>query len=161
MVCVGTSTPVGSGTNTTPSATFSNVYNWLAVTDSNYIQRCNNTQGAFFNFIKGSTEVGSITVLGSTTFYNVTSDYRLKEDLKDYNGLDLVSKIKTYDYEWKEDKTRSYGVIAHELKEVLPYVVTGDKDDKKMQSVDYSKLVPVLVKAIQELKAEIDILKNK
>jgi hypothetical protein len=53
------------------------------------------------------------------------------------------------------------GVIAHELQEVLPYAVQGEKDGKDMQGVDYSKIVPILVKAIQELKAEIDELKNK
>jgi hypothetical protein len=54
-----------------------------------------------------------------------------------------------------------YGVLAHELQEVIPYAVTGVKNDEKMQSVDYSKLVPILVKAIQELKQELETLKNK
>jgi hypothetical protein len=53
------------------------------------------------------------------------------------------------------------GVIAHELQEVLPYAVTGEKDAKEMQSVDYSKLVPVLVKAIQELSEKVKQLENK
>jgi len=55
---------------------------------------------------------------------------------------------------------RTDGVIAHELQEVLPYAVTGEKDGTKYQGVDYAKLTPVLVKAIQELKAENDILKE-
>ena len=160
-VLVGTTTAVGSGSNTTPSATLNNGYNWFAITDSNYFQRCNNTDGALLNFLRGGTAVGSITVTSSATFYNVTSDYRLKEDFKNYSGLNLISKIKTYDYKWKSSEDRMYGVKAHELQEVLPYAVTGQKDAKEMQSVDYSKLVPILVQAIQELKAEIEILKNK
>ena len=114
------------------------------------------TMQAYFN---PNGQVGSITTNGSATFFNVTSDYRLKQDLKDYNGLELVSAIKTYDYEWKSDKSRMYGVIAHELKEILPYAVTGEKDDKEMQSVDYSKLVPIMLKAIQELSKELNDLK--
>jgi hypothetical protein len=114
------------------------------------------TMQAYFN---PNGQVGSITTNGSATFFNVTSDYRLKQDLKDYNGLELVSAIKTYDYEWKSDKSRMYGVIAHELKEILPYAVTGEKDDKEMQSVDYSKIVPILVKAIQEQQTQIEELK--
>ena len=51
--------------------------------------------------------------------------------------------------------------MAHELQEVLPDAVTGDKDAEKMQSVDYSKIVPLLIKSIQELKAEVESLKNK
>ena len=112
-------------------------------------------------FSNGNGAVGSIFTSGSATFYNATSDYRLKQDLKDYNGLDLISKIKTYDYEWKSDKTRMYGVIAHELSEVIPYAVFGKKDAEEMQQVDYSKIVPVLVKAIQELSNKILSLESK
>jgi hypothetical protein len=109
----------------------------------------------------GGAQVGSITHNGTTTSYNTTSDYRLKQDLKDYSGLDLVSAIKTYDYEWKSDKSRMYGVIAHELAEVLPYAITGEKDAKDMQGVDYSKIVPILIKSIQELEAKIVTLESK
>jgi hypothetical protein len=111
--------------------------------------------GKMILFNAGATQVGSITSTPSATAYNTTSDYRLKTDYKDFNGLDLVSKIKAYDYEWKSDKTRSYGVIAHELQSVINYAVTGVKDGKEMQGVDYSKIVPVLIKAIQELNDKI------
>ena len=106
-------------------------------------------------------EVGSITTTDSLTAYNLTSDYRLKQDLKSINGLDLVNKIKVYNYEWKSDKTRMDGVLAHELAEVLPYAVQGIKDGAEMQQVDYSKIVPVMVQAIKDLKAKIETLENK
>ena len=93
--------------------------------------------------------------------YTSVSDYRLKQDFKDYNALSLIANIKTYDYELKLDKSRMFGVIAHELQEVLPYAVHGVKDGIDIQGVDYSKIVPVLVKAIQELSAELDELKSK
>jgi len=105
--------------------------------------------------------VGSISTYSSATSYNTSSDYRLKEDLQDFNGLEKVSKIPVYNFKWKIDDNRSYGVIAHELQEVLPQAVTGDKDAEEMQSVDYSKIVPLLVKSIQELKAEVDKLKQE
>jgi hypothetical protein len=116
---------------------------------------------SFIQFRYAGTVVGTIESNGTTTSYNVTSDYRLKQDLKDYKALDLVSAIKTYDYEWKLNKSRMYGVMAHELQEVLPYAVTGEKDAEEMQQVDYSKLVPILVKSIQELEARIKQLENK
>jgi hypothetical protein len=112
-------------------------------------------------FENGNGVVGSVFTNGSVTYYNATSDYRLKEDFKTINGLELVNKIKVYDYKWKTNDSRMDGVLAHELAEVLPYAVTGIKDGKDMQSVDYSKIVPVMVQAIKELKAELDILKNK
>jgi len=120
------------------------------------------TTGNFLTLYNNSVSVGSIVLNGANNVvYNTVSDYRLKEDLQDFKGLDMVSKIPVYDYAWKSDGWRSYGVMAHELQEILPQAVTGEKDAEEMQGVDYSKIVPLLVKAIQELKAEIEILKNK
>jgi hypothetical protein len=97
----------------------------------------------------------------TATAFNTSSDYRLKEDFKEFSGLEMVCNIPVYDYKWKENESRAYGVIAHELQEVLPNAVTSKKDGEKMQAVDYSKIVPLLIKSIQELKAEIELLKNK
>ena len=105
--------------------------------------------------------VGSINPGNTSTTFNTTSDYRLKEDLKDFKGLDMVSKIPVYDFRWINSEKRSYGVLAHELNEIYPEAVEGEKDEKENQCVDYSKIVPLLVKAIQELKAEIELLKSK
>jgi hypothetical protein len=133
----------------------------------------NNTNGGsgsenIIIFQRTSVTVGSITSTNSTTSYNTNSDYRLKEDLKPIDGLDKVSAIKVYDFKWKSSDDRMDGVLAHELAEVLPYAVTGIKDGKDMQGVDYSKIVPVLVKAIQEqqsqiqeLSAKVSLLENK
>ena len=104
---------------------------------------------------------GYIVTNSSSVQYLSISDYRLKNDFKDYSGLDLVNKIKTYDYQWKLDKTRAYGVVAHELQEVIPQAVSGEKDGEQMQGVDYSKIVPILVKAIQEQQKQIEELKLK
>ena len=117
--------------------------------------------GELFAFYRGTTQVGSISVTTSLTSYNVTSDYRLKQDLKPIKGLEIVNKIKVYDYEWKSDNTRMDGVLAHELQEVLPYAVTGVKDGEQMQGVDYSKIVPVLIQAIKDQQVQIEQLKNK
>jgi hypothetical protein len=104
--------------------------------------------------------VGFIRTDGSTTTYNTSSDYRLKQDLKDYKGLEIINSIKTYDFEWKSDNKRMHGVMAHELAEVVPYSVIGEKDGERMQAVDYSKLVPILIKAIQEQQQQIEELKS-
>jgi hypothetical protein len=117
------------------------------------------TEFAFLQPNDGYTSIGA----GA---FNTRSDYRLKEDLKEFNGLSLITNMKVYDFKWKEKEERNYGFMAHELQEVLPYVVTGKKDgmfeDKpQMQGLDYSKIVPVMVQAIKELKAELDTLKNK
>jgi hypothetical protein len=119
------------------------------------------SDGVQIQFRRDNSDIGNISSTTSSTSYNTTSDYRLKEDLQEVNGLEKVSSIKVYDYKWKSDGSRMDGVLAHELAEVLPYAVQGEKDGERMQGVDYSKIVPILVKAIQELKAEIDELKAK
>jgi hypothetical protein len=122
----------------------------------------------FINFYRNSSVIGSISQSGTTAVvYNTTSDYRLKEDLQEVKGLEKVQAIKVYDYKWITDDYRMDGVLAHELAEVLPYAVTGEKDElyedgtEKMQGVDYSKIVPILIKAIQEQQEQIDSLKNQ
>jgi hypothetical protein len=138
-----------------------------------YVNQNMATTLSFFNMTSASTKIidfgwygGSIASIsingaGNAVAYNTTSDYRLKEDYKEINGLEKVSAIKVYDFKWKKSNDRMDGVIAHELSEVLPYAVFGEKDGKEMQQVDYSKIVPVLIKSVQELKQELDTLKNK
>lgn len=125
------------------------------------VNRVGGTDGEVVRMYKTGTQVGNISVTSSSTSYNTSSDYRLKEDLKSINGLEIVNKIKVYDYKWKAEDSRMDGVLAHELAEVLPYAVQGVKDGEQMQSVDYSKIVPVMVQAIKDLKSEIETLKNK
>jgi hypothetical protein len=125
--------------------------------------------GNFIEFLNLSgNSAGNITHTGTTTVaYNTSSDYRLKEDLKDFNGIDKIKAINVYDFKWKEEENRMFGVLAHELKEVLPYAVSGEKDAVyedgriKSQGVDYSFLTPLLVKAIQEQQAQIESLKAR
>ena len=131
--------------------------------DRMILRMATSTTGAagLIDFFNPNGQVGYIATSSTSTLYVTSSDYRLKEDLQDFNGLDKVSKIPVYDFKWKSDESRSYGVMAHELQEVLPDAVSGEKDAEEMQGVDYSKIVPLLVKSIQELKAEVDSLKQK
>jgi hypothetical protein len=96
-----------------------------------------------------------------------TSDYRLKENIKPLeNTLDKIKNLKPVSYNLKEDGRYDEGLIAHEVQEIFPSLVTGDKDAKQedgsdlYQSVAYGKLVTHLVKAVQELSAEVERLKN-
>ena len=109
------------------------------------------------------TNVGGIAVNSASTSYNTTSDYRLKESILPMTGaLARVSALKPVTYKWKPDDSDGEGFIAHELAEVCPHAVTGEKDavdekgDPKYQQVDVSFLVATLTAAIQELKAIVD-----
>ena len=90
---------------------------------------------------------------------NSVSDVRIKENIETVeNGLDLVSQLRGVWYNKIAEEDRKVGVIAQEVEEVLPEVVHTDTEG--MKSVDYGKMVGVLIEAIKELKQEIDELKG-
>ena len=110
--------------------------------------------------------VGNISVTSTATTYNTSSDYRLKENVAPMqNALETVAQLKPCTYTWKADGSAGQGFIAHELQEVVPDCVTGEKDavdaegKPQYQGVDTSFLVATLVAAIQELKGEFDAYK--
>jgi len=124
------------------------------------------TAYAFFGY--AGVQIGSITQNGTTgVLYNTTSDYRLKESVKPLNGgLARVNALKPSVYNWKSDGSTGEGFLAHELAEVVPAAVSGEKDAMnadgsiKSQGIDMSRVVPILVAAIKELTAEVNALKN-
>lgn len=111
--------------------------------------------------------VGAILYDGvAGVIYNTTSDQRLKENIHSTRfGLEALKAVRVYDYNFKSDsrKTLSTGVLAQELYKVYPQAVTvGGADEKvKPWQVDYSKLVPMLVKSVQELSDEVEALKKE
>jgi hypothetical protein len=137
-----------------------NTHNGIGVSD---IQ----TDGDFVRFFRSSTtQVGSISHTSTATSYNTSSDYRLKNTIAPITGaLAKVALLKPCTYKWNADGSDGEGFIAHELAEVVPQCVTGEKDavdaegNPKYQGIDTSFLVATLTAAIQELKAEFDAYK--
>jgi len=110
----------------------------------------------------GASTIGSINVTNTATQFNTSSDYRLKENVRPIeNGLERLNSLNPVKFDWKDDGTSSEGFIAHEAHEVFPDAVTGEKDAAMMQGMDYGRITPLLVKAIQELKAELDAAKAR
>jgi hypothetical protein len=138
---------------------------FLSRVDSNpvlYINR-GGTDGDSVRFAKdaGST-VGSISVTATTTAYNTSSDERLKENITDANDAgDKIDAIKVRQYDWKANGShQDYGMVAQELLEVAPEAVAAPEDPEEMMGVDYSKLVPMLIKEIQSLRARVADLES-
>ena len=106
---------------------------------------------------------GNVTATGNVTAY---SDARLKTDIHTINdALSICGKLRGVSYKWIKDGKASIGVIAQEIEEVLPEVVLTQqvKDptgETEVKSVDYGKIVGVLINAINELKEEVEELKN-
>jgi hypothetical protein len=140
------------------------------------IQRGNG--GSFIVFYNGtnSAQIGSISNNGTTaTSYNTSSDYRLKNTIAPMTGaLVKVAALKPCTYKWNSDGSDGEGFIAHELQEVVPECVTGEKDavdaegKPQYQGIDTSFLVATLTAALQEahglikdLQARVDALEAK
>ena len=131
----------------------------------------NSTNGAAVRFMDylGNYSGGGIYYTSSNSInYATSSDYRLKIDINPMSGgLSRICALRPINYKWKIDTTDGEGFLAHELQEVIPQAVIGEKDavnedgSIKPQAVDYSKIVVHLVAAIQELKAENDELKQR
>jgi hypothetical protein len=120
------------------------------------------TQVIHWSFYNGNGEVGGIFTNGSATTFYTSSDYRLKENVSRMTGaLDKVTALNPVTYKWKVDGAEGQGFIAHELQEVAPYAVSGEKDGEEMQGVDYGKITPLLTAALQEAIAEIQSLKAR
>ena len=119
--------------------------------------------GNYVEWWYNGTNTGTVSTNGSTTSYGTSSDYRLKENIVPMTGaLDTVAQLKPCTYKWKADGSDGQGFIAHELQEVVPDCVTGEKDEvdadgnPKYQGIDVSFLVATLTSAIQELKTIVD-----
>jgi hypothetical protein len=123
----------------------------------------------FMIFTNNGGVIGSITANGtSNVAYNTSSDYRLKDNVAPLTGaLSKVQQLKPCTWKWKLDGSNGQGFIAHELQEVVPDCVVGEKDGvdengkPSYQGIDTSFLVATLTAAIQELKAELDSVKSE
>jgi hypothetical protein len=119
----------------------------------------------FRNF--ANANIGNIQANGTTgVFYITTSDYRLKENVKDLEGAtEVLRALPVREYNFiSEPEVVHQGFLAHELQEFVPQAVSGTKDEvdaegnAKYQGVDASRVVPLLVAALKESIARIDAL---
>jgi hypothetical protein len=143
-------------------------------------------------FKKNGTEVGTIKLTTSSTSYNTSSDYRLKENVSyDFDATTRLKQLKPARFNFITDaNTTVDGFIAHEVQDIVPEAISGEKDAMRTeeyevtpavldedgnviteavmgtrevpdyQGIDQSKLVPLLVKTIQELEARLTALEN-
>ena len=136
-----------------------------AVVDPVTVSNSDSGSGSQFAIVfrrNTSTVVGSIQTTNVATSYVTSSDYRLKENIAPMIGaLAKVQTLKPCTYKWKVDGSDGQGFIAHELQEVCPDAVTGEKDGEEMQGVDYGKLTPILTAALQEAIAKIETLEAR
>jgi hypothetical protein len=168
ILCVNTTASDGQIT----VAADGNTRNMIRVVNTN----TGSADQAIIGFVRNATYTGGINNTGTNTSYNTSSDYRLKENIAPMTGaLNRVAQLKPCTYTWKIDGSNGQGFIAHELQEVVPDCVSGEKDAVETytgedgieqtrpayQGVDTSFLVATLTAAIQEQQTIINDLKAR
>ena len=127
------------------------------------------TNGGLAAFFREGVSVGSISVTSSSTAYNTSSDYRLKENVVPLaNAADRLNQLQIHRFNFIADPdTTVDGFLAHEAQAVVPECVTGTKDEVDdegnpvYQGIDQSKIVPLLTAALQEALAKIETLEQR
>ena len=142
----------------------------LTSENESFILNNNNATGAVYkmDFRQNNSSKGNIACGSSSTAFNTSSDYRLKENVETLkDGLTRLGQLKPVQFNWITDGELSEGFIAHEVDEVFPCAVSGEKDavdgegNIDSQQMDYGRITPLLVKAIQEQQEQIEELKAK
>jgi hypothetical protein len=132
--------------------------------------RRRSSNGEIVNFYRDTTKVGNISVTSTSTAYNTSSDYRLKTNLEPLTAaVARLLQIPVHRFNWLADPNGSKvdGFLAHEAQAIVPESVTGHKDEVDAegkpvhQGIDQSKLVPLLVAAVQELAARVAALEAR
>jgi hypothetical protein len=169
-VLIGTTSTISIGSGTTDGVQIEPTA--LAISRDGqpvgYFRR-RSSDGQLFQFYRDTTQVGNISVTTTSTSFVTSSDYRLKENVVPLTGaIDRLSQLQVHRFNFIADPDKTVdGFIAHEAQAVVPECVTGTKDEvdeegnAMYQGIDQSKLVPLVVAALQEALAEIETLKTK
>lgn len=154
------STP-GQGNTTEGLALTGSGRVFISSNSSNYGLGLNrNGDGELTNFSRQGVFKGSINVTTAGVTYNTSSDERLKENIETLqNGTELLKAMRAVTYDWKADGNSDTGFIAQEMNEVMPQAVS--EGDDGMLSMDYGRVTPIIVAALQDALKRIDELEAK
>jgi hypothetical protein len=132
--------------------------------ESLYYGNRQNSDGQIFQFRRSNSNVGNISVDTNSTTYNTTSDLRLKKDIETItDGTDKLMAMNPVMHGWKADPEADavHGFIAQEMLDIVPEAVSGDPEGEDMMSMDYGRITPVIVAALQEANKKIMELENR
>ena len=108
--------------------------------------------------ITGAT--GSFENVTAVT-YNSTSDYRIKENIQTLDEMYTLDSLRPVSYMNKIINKPDIGLIADELQEIYPFMVSGEKDGEQLQTVNYISLIGIMIKEIKELKKDLSLVKKE
>jgi hypothetical protein len=122
------------------------------------------SNGLHFRVRHSNADVGSIQSSTTGTTYTTTSDRRLKKDIETItDGTDKLMAMNPVTHGWKSDPEADtvHGFIAQEMLDIVPEAVSGDPEGEDMMSMDYGRITPVIVAALQDAIKEIKELKTR
>lgn len=126
--------------NTTDNSIYWEIYNGLYFRNGS-----NSSIYTYFNASDGSID---------STSYKTHSDYRIKDNVSDLSGVS-IDNLRPVSYINTITQKYDFGFIAHEIQEIFPHLVTGEKDcSGNLQTVNYTSIIPILVKEIKDLKSK-------
>jgi len=123
-----------------------------------------NGDGGLIGWRRNGVAVGSIAVASSGTTYLTTSDRRLKTDIQPIeHATDMLMAMNPVTHRWKADPDADavVGFIAQEMHEIVPEAVSGEPEGEEMMSMDYGRITPVLVAALQDAHKKIEALEAR
>ena len=132
--------------------------------DAGEIKVRSNGYNAFKFRNSSNATVGSITINASSTSYNTTSDRRLKTDIQAINdATDRLMAMNPVSHKWiaEPDADAVVGFIAQEMEGIIPEAVSGKSDAEDMMGMDYGRITPVIVAALQEAITKIETLEAR
>jgi hypothetical protein len=125
---------------------------WVMDNNKNIYYPNNTSVSGYSNSVIINNDLVISSDCYATTF-NTSSDYRIKKDEKDINLEEYnINNLKPKIYHNILSDNTDIGFIAHELQEELPFLVTGNKDDQEYQKINYTGLIGLLVKELQDHK---------
>ena len=125
--------------------------------------RRNGNEGDIIEFYEDANSEGSIAVSTSGVTYNTTSDIRLKENIEPLKATDKLMQMNPVSYNWKSDPDgpRNVGFIAQEMQKIVPESVNISEDKNKTMGMDYGRITPILVSALQDAHKKIEELESR
>jgi len=170
---VGTTSSTGNGGKSQVVRTDAGACLYLETNNSsgsqNVLDITNAANAGMSNMIRfwvngyGNTQVGSITATTTSTAYNTSSDYRLKENQQALTGSGaFIDALKPKTWNWKSNGEKGVGFIAHEVQEVSPNSVVGEKDGEQMQAMEYgsAEFIANIIAELQSLRARVAALES-
>jgi len=164
MVCFGTSNNTGLAVQNSETGVQITSSGRIFCSNADHHDFNRTSNGDIIRFRRDTTIIGGISSTTAGTTYSTTSDRRLKDNIQPItDATDKLMGMNPVTHTWIDnpDDPQVHGFIAQEMQEVVPEAVSGDAESDEMMSMDYGRITPVIVAALQDALKEIKELKTR